>query len=102
AIPIEVLDALRPPIPTFAVDVLRRHYIGTLFGFSPAPCPSVRLERLLWSAGHAPDRTGLGTQRPWEKDEGWGAHTRQDAPPGVGAKAKAHLMRLRGWARYIR
>jgi hypothetical protein len=101
-VPDEVLDELRPPISNFAVAKLRRHYIGTLFGFSPAPCPSRRLERLLWTAGHAPRRTQLGDLRPWMRGDDWVEHAGTTPTMSLAARVRTHLKGLRAWVNYIR
>lgn len=64
AIPDDVLAALRPPIPSPILDGLERHFAVILMP-STVDCPSVRLRRLMWSAGVLPSWSGHGISRPW-------------------------------------
>lgn len=99
-VPDEVLRALRPPRYEAVLRILERHYISTLFRFSPAACPSEALNRVLWSAGIAPRWSGHGSVRPWTRDD-------ELASEGTGAVAnsrnrlKAHVERLGWWMRYL-
>lgn len=64
-IPAHVLAALRPPLPELALRSLERHFAIILFPSGPG-CPSIRLRRIMWSAGIAPRWSGHGTSRPWD------------------------------------
>lgn len=100
-IPDDVLEALRPRLPAFVIRILRRHYVGTLFEFSPSPCPSIQLDRLLWTAGHAAGGNDLGPLRPWTRNADWALHAKANAPLGLVARLTNHLNGIRGWRQYL-
>lgn len=104
ASPPAVRDALRPPLPEFALRRLERHLAGELF-LTEEGCPSVWLKRRLWllatraSGGRPP---GI---RPWSYEEDFVDGRTEDAPDGGGPSAWARLLRhlsnLRGWHSYL-
>jgi hypothetical protein len=67
-----LLRALRPPRPEWALALLERHYAGVA-GLAPAVCPSVWLERALWTFGVMPAWSGHGDERPWTAGDDWAA-----------------------------
>lgn len=64
AVPEYVLEQLRPPLPEFVLVRLERHFC-LILAPPPSGCPSIRLRRLLWSAGILPSWSGHSTARPW-------------------------------------
>ena len=101
AVPDEVLEALRPPRSARLLNVLERHYAGTLFRFSPGACPSVQLSQLLWSAGMMPRWSGHGPLRPWQRGQVWADSMGTGAAPSVSDRVKGHLDRSAQWGRYL-
>lgn len=99
-VPAAVLAALRPPRAAWVLDLLERHYAGVA-GLTLQPCPSVRLERALWSLGVMPAWSGHQVL-PWAAGQDWDATT--DAPPlagapeGRGGRALAAFRSLRRYA----
>jgi hypothetical protein len=85
-----LLQALRPPRPAWALDLLERHYAGVA-GLATARCPSASLERALWTLGVMPEWSGHGGQRPWAAGDDWAAV----APERVAA---TELGRPRRWS----
>lgn len=102
SIPAEVLAALQPRLPRAAIAMLRRHYVGTLFDFSPTPCPSQQLDRALWTAGHTVGWQDLGTLRPWSRNADWALHAKASPPLGLHQRLSIHLSGIRSWAEYLR
>lgn len=87
-IPDRVLRALRPPLPELVLRGLLRHYTLTLVPTTLADCPSVRLQRLLWSLGMRPGWSGHGDARRW------GEPAEEDLP-SYAAAARASAARRR-------
>lgn len=63
-VPADVLDELRPGLPEFMRRPLARHFVRALARHH-AGCPSMRLNRALWSIAMQPRRNGHGAVRPW-------------------------------------
>ena len=78
-VPVEVLAALRPPRSAWVLDMLERHYAGVA-GLTLQPCPSVRLERALWSLGVMPAWSGHDVL-PWAAGQDW--EETSDAAPAA-------------------
>jgi hypothetical protein len=100
AAPLDVIRRLRPPRPETVLRILERHYIASLFPTNPASCPSVRLTRLLWSAGMAPRWSGHGRVRPWHHDEVWAEARGADRPLFL-ERLRGQVARSARWARYL-
>jgi hypothetical protein len=63
-VPAGVLHQLRPRLPEFARRSLSRHFVREL-ARNNSGCPSVRLNRTLWTMAMQPERCGHGGVRPW-------------------------------------
>ena len=79
-VPEGVLQALRPPLPTFLLNRLERHYVLQLFP-TESGCPSVRLRLRLWELGFAPRWSEHGAARPWRTPWPDSADRRSSASP---------------------
>ncbi len=100
-VPDEVMRALRPPLPSPMLNVLRKHYIAAVFHFSPNPCPSLRLGRMMWTAGHAPGMKALNGARPWMRDAEWAEHAHAAPPLAFMEALRNQLADLRKWTQYL-
>lgn len=100
SVPDEVFRTLSPRLPAPAIRILRRHYIAALFHFSPTPCPSLRLGRLMWTAGHV---TGmqLDQARPWMRDAEWMRQANGPAPVRFVDALTSQLADVRKWIQYF-
>jgi hypothetical protein len=98
-VPDEAMERLRPPRPDWLLNLIERHYAANLFRFSPAPCPSVRMSHMLWSAGMAPRWSGHGALRPWHRGEAW-AVSGEHAGSRPAAEARLPSRRAAEWQRY--
>lgn len=99
-VPDDVLKQLKPPRPEAVLKLIERHYAATIFAFSPAPCPSVRITQWLWSAGMAPRWSGHGSVRPWHRGEMWGTVQGTGQLLPLRDRLKGHLDRGTQWSRY--
>lgn len=89
-VPDDVLQALRPTVPTFVMNRLERHYVFDLFP-TERHCPSEQLRRRLWELGIGPRRSEHGATRPWTipwADSADGHSASPTWPNRVLAKAK--------------
>ena len=100
AAPPDVMRRLRPPRPEGVLRILERHYVTSLFPTNPASCPSVRITRLLWSAGMAPRWSGHGRARPWHQEEVWAEAVGADRPLLL-ERVRGQVARSARWARYL-
>lgn len=100
SIPDDVLERLKPPRPEWLLRVLERHYAAGLFLVSTAPCPSVRMTQVLWSAGMAPRWSGHGSVRPWHRGEMWALASGGQIPLSVSSRLRGHMLRGAQWRRY--
>jgi hypothetical protein len=64
SVPDDVLRRLRPRLPEFVRRSLSRHFVREL-SRNDSGCPSVRLNRSLWTTAMQPERCGHGGVRPW-------------------------------------
>jgi hypothetical protein len=64
SVPNDVILRLKPPLPEAVLSRLERHFSRRLL-HSTNSCPSVSVERALWSVAMCPRRSGHGRQRPW-------------------------------------
>ncbi len=98
AVPEEVLEALRPPLPEVVLDRVERHFIYHLLP-TEALCPSVSMAYTMWQLGVRPGWSGHGAVRPWDRtDDLLVDRTRRSGPQRLADQ----LRNLRGWARYVR
>jgi hypothetical protein len=101
-VPADVLEQLRPPLPGVALRRLERHFVTQLLLTEPA-CPSVVLEKLLWSAGVMPGWSGHGASRPWDEADSLLEKRRAGGAAATGAsRAVRQLRNLESWSRYVR
>jgi hypothetical protein len=98
-VPEWVLERLRPQISPVVLRVLERHFIQFLTR-RELSCPSVYLERALWTKAIEPTRLGHGTSRPWlvspDLQQAYG-------PPGSSSMLQrlvGHLSKVRRWSSY--
>jgi hypothetical protein len=98
-VPEWVLDRLRPQISPVVLRVLERHFIQFLTR-RELSCPSVYLERVLWSKAIEPTRLGHGSSRPWlvspDLQQAYG-------PPESSSTMQrlvGHLSKVRRWSSY--
>jgi hypothetical protein len=98
-VPEWVLDRLQPQVSPVVLRVLERHFIQFLTR-RELSCPSVYLERALWTKAIEPTRLGHGTSRPWlvspDLQQAYG-------PPGSSSTLQrlvGHLSKVRRWSSY--
>jgi hypothetical protein len=63
-VPADIIEQLRPRMPETVLSQLERHFTAQLLRSEQA-CPSVTLERALWSLAIQPRRSGHRRIRPW-------------------------------------
>ena len=97
AAPAAVMEALRPHQPRALTRALERSYVMT--GLARA-CPSVRVARLMWTAGVRPGASGHGAARPWHTGEKFKEAFHIGTIPTVGARLSAHLRGVASWFRF--
>ena len=99
AVPSQVLEALKPPLPEFALERLERHFAANLFPTEPV-CPSVAMAYTMWRVGVRPKWSGHGDVRPWDRTDDllFDETTRMSGP----RRLAEHMRNARGWARYAR
>lgn len=98
-VPDDVLAALRPPVPGFALERLERHFTANLFP-TEAVCPLVAMAYTMWRLGVRPRWSGHGAVRPWDRTDDLllGERARMS-----GARRLAtHVRNASGWARYAK
>ena len=98
-VPDAVMEALKPPVPEFALQRLASHFAANLFPTEPV-CPSVAMAYTMWRMGVRPRWSGHGKVRPWDRTDDllFDETTRMS-----GARRLAeHMRNARGWARYAR
>ncbi|MCH2171913.1 nucleotidyltransferase family protein [Myxococcota bacterium] len=97
-VPEEVLEALRPNVPEFALNRFERHFALHMFP-SEVRCPSVLAGKSIWQLairrGECEEMELLGVGRKPKK-----------SPPGsfqdLLQRSSNQLQSLRGWGRYLR
>lgn len=98
-IPDEVMSVLRPARSGVMLRVLERAYITTgLFG----SCPSIRVAKLLWSAGIQPRASGHGEARPWQVGDLFQEVFRPDPTHGLRQRLKRQLRAGAKWWQFAR
>ena len=100
-VPEEVLRELQPATPVTLRGVVTRHLENEVIGGSAA-CPSLRLQRIMWSAAVRPRRSGHGANRPWSEAD-WNEML-ADQPQAGDAfpEALQSSRRFSAWIRYLR
>lgn len=99
-VPEAVFDLLSPGHPGVVRRMLERHALDQILP-SERRCPSVRLQRWLWTLAIRPDWSGHSRIRPWTHAADWEADGTTDGrerPPGAGSAPG----RLSAWMRYAR
>ena len=81
AVPPETMEQLRPSMPEAMLSHLERHFSGLLLR-SDRACPSVGLERALWSLAIQPRRSGHRRIRPWTVSTDLAAERTLELGPG--------------------
>lgn len=97
-IPPEVLRELSRDTPAALRRATARHLMAQMFP-TGAICPSERLLRALWTRAMAPDRQGVGSERPWDADEV--AQGQRVSPPSAATRLARQLSNFRSWWRYV-
>lgn len=98
-VPDDVLAALRPPLPAFALDRLEHHFAANLFP-TEAVCPSVAMAYAMWRLGVRPRWSGHGAVRPWDRTDDLLVDERERMSGA--RRLVAHVRNAGGWARYAR
>ncbi|HVT37667.1 MAG TPA: nucleotidyltransferase family protein [Gemmatimonadaceae bacterium] len=96
-VPDSVLDALRPRQPQAVTRALLRAYVVSGLVRS---CPSMRLARLLWSAGIRPAASGHGDARPWDDTAQFMSAFHRGTELSVSARLRQHATRLPDWLQF--
>ena len=99
-VPDEVLRALEPSLPGIILSRLERHFIQGVL--QTGTCPSVRLNRELWTVAMQPQRSGHGASRPWLASTALIEERRRLGPvhpPRRGPLAR--LGQVIRWSRYL-
>jgi len=65
-------------------------------------CPSVEMDRLLWSAGVRPRASGHGSARPWNVEEAFEAIAAPRPPSPIGQRVSTHLRDTARWLRFAK
>jgi hypothetical protein len=98
AVPAGITEQLRPAMPAAVLARLDRHFVGLLLRREPS-CPSIWLERALWSLAVQPRRSGHRSVRPWLLSTDLLAERLRVAGPGnTRAPLHVHLQRC---SRYV-
>lgn len=95
----ELLAALRPRRTAWTLDLLERHLAGVA-GLAPTGCPSVWLERALWTAAMAPRASGHGARRPWTAGDDWAVVAPDLLAASGGTRPRRWGAAVRGLGRY--
>ena len=100
-VPDDVLRELEPRLPDFLLAFLERHFTQSALR-SANVCPSVRLNRELWSVAIQPRRSGHGDIRPWLASSALIEERRRLEPrPPTARGALARLGSIRRWSGYL-
>jgi hypothetical protein len=99
SVPEWVLERLQPQISAAGLRTLERHFSQFLTR-RDLSCPSVYLERLLWTKAIEPARLGHGASRPWlvspELQDAYGTPNTESLMQRI----VAHLSNARRWGSY--
>ncbi len=98
-VPPDLLNSLRPPGVGALQSMLERHFARVAFLGTP-PCPSVRLNRLLWELGIRPRWSGHGSCRPWDSTARWIADRESRRGEATGPPGR-HRPRARAALSYL-
>lgn len=98
-VPADILEALRTRQSKVVTRVLQRAYIVMgLFG----ACPSIGVQKLLWSAGVQPAASGHGSARPWQVEELFDQVFKLNRKHGIGERVKDQVRAGANWWRFVR
>lgn len=99
-VPEPVLSELRPRLPEPVLQRVERHFSQMVLRADSA-CPSVRLQRAVWSLAIQPFAEGHSAVRPWSvtvdltgQDEGAGRRPFSE-------RVRARVARARRWSQYV-
>lgn len=99
AVPDEVLRALAPMGPAIVTRALERAYImSAVFDL----CPSLVLEKALWTAGIQPRLQAHATLRPWRVTERFREVFHEEPKPPLMVRVRDQLGRIGSWTRFVR
>jgi len=98
-VPADILEALRPRQSRVVTRILQRAYI--VMGLFRA-CPSIGVQKLLWSAGVQPAASGHGAARPWHVEELFDKVFQVKRKHGLGERVKDQLRAGANWWRFMR
>ncbi len=97
ALPPGVLERLTPPTPAAIRDALERHFISAIAPGESPPCPSSRLDHLLWRVALRPAWSGHARPGRWDPEHRWertmGTTSTESAPDW----AVRHARGFRHW-----
>ena len=92
AVPDEILEPLRPRLPSRILDALEHHFTRSLLR-TRSSCPSLMLERLLWTAAIQPRRHSHRRVRPWLVSPELSERMRLSEPTSSRDKLLVHVSR---------
>ena len=98
-IPEQVIAELRPRGGHIFLARLERHFASMVLDHG-AVCPSMRVQRWMWSLAVQPRSSGLGTSRPWDRDGVYIDEYGSDADQAP-ATWRHHVREWRRWGRYL-
>jgi hypothetical protein len=84
-VPPRVLAVLRPRVPGPVLGIVERAHVACILP-TEFRAPSVGLQRLVWTLGMQPGRSGHGRSRPWHTDEVFIEHALASAPERAGPR----------------
>src|SRR5262249_19598184 len=99
-IPSDVLDVLRPTLPSPVLTLLERHFTSVLMRAGSA-CPSVTVSRSMWTLAIRPEQSGHGALRPWRAHDPAAAGLPHSAPKSGVRSLARQFGRLAPWSRYV-
>lgn len=95
----DVLRELSRSSPNVMRETTLRHLVAQMFPLGET-CPSERFRRAMWSLALAPERQGIGRERPWDWDEV--ALGQQASHASAASKVARQVGSVRAWWRYLR
>jgi Uncharacterised nucleotidyltransferase len=102
AVPAEVLRALAPATPRAVRRALQRAIAADALDPRGEFTPSLRLQRLVWTAAILPGRSGHGSSRPWTATAGFEGMPGRREPGRRSYRALRPFVRAAQWSRYLR
>jgi hypothetical protein len=98
-VPESLLRRLSPPGSSGRLSRLERSYALSLFPHGRSNCPSVRLKRMLWTAGISPEWSGHGAARPWVSPDPIGEAIASEHP--VTSRYRNPWQEVSRWRHYL-